>query len=536
MVGIARVLVAVSLIVVAVPAAAYAETASVADESQFLEPEPQGDGGPGPLDDAFIEPLRSSPHFAGAWVEGGVIRIGVVGDGGELGEATFDTSAAVEIVRGFRYSFVELEDEMRRLFERHRPLVGAVDEVRGRILLEFDSDTPAPTIDSQIPVDVRELDSAPSFALSDADCTTRNRCDEIRASIDVRVNTNKVTNVLCSSGGIMRSGSNYYALTAAHCGGIGATSGNLMHDDFRVGDFHSTTWTSGSTFSSDVMAFKLRQPESASRRIYQPSATHGYYDMTSWDSSVTVGEQICMSSRSYGWNCGTVSHSSITLTCSGYTLTGLMRAQGVQAVFGDSGGAMYGNGQHRGVFSCFGAGSGGFWVAGTTPSTIQSQLSLSPHSSWRPQVEMQNRNYEQPGWSSDWKMWGSGSRTRYLGGGYFGSNFIEFNCAGSSCSQYQDTTAGLNGYNPGNSFRVESYVYCNSGSACPVALAMWVNPSSTPTLAGSTSTTVSAGTWKRVSFVATIPSGVSSNQARFELYNNSSGKNIRMALPLLSRR
>ena len=159
----------------------------------------------------------------------------------------------------------------------------------------------------------------------------------------------------------------------------------------------------------------------------------------------------------------------------------------------------------------------------------------SGHVSYKPHVELRNRAFDRPAFWSDWRQGGSGQRARYSNG-YQGAWTTEFNCFTNGCSVYQDTTVGAQGYNPGDRFDLQAIVKCNSTSTCSVTLAMWIDPNVSPSLAGATSVSIAPGQWKTVSLTATVPGGVSSNQARWELYNNSgTGKNVRFSFPLMSR-
>lgn len=513
-----------------VAALALSANPAGADESEPVSAEhPELGGADQPVDDRFVAELRSDPNFAGAWIDADrVIHLAFKVQPGPI--RSLPTGVQVVIEVGRSHSFSELVVEQRRLAES----MGAdsyVDEITGEVVVELLRGDDRKIV-SSVATRVAFVDARSEFGHGNATCSGLFDCDDIRADIGIVVSTNIKTSG-CSSGGIYKQGSNYYLLTAAHCGGQGATSGTVSHNGYVIGDFHKTSWVSNST-NGDSMSFKLRQKYSASRKV-RTNDSGGYVDIVSWDSSVTTGEQVCVKTRNglKLWNCSTVTSVSQT----GCGVPGLIRSDGLFAQFGDSGSAVWGNGQHRGVFTCFQPYPVVAMIV--PPSTALGKLGASisnGHKSYKPHMELRNRNFERSSVWSDWKLQGSGQRARYSSGGKDGAWTFEFNCFVSGCSTYQDTSNGINGYNPGDKFSVEAWVKCNSSSTCSVTLAMWINPNGSASLAGATATSISSGAWKKVTMTATVPSGVSGGQARWELYNTSStGQNTRFSLPVWSR-
>ncbi len=497
-------------------------------------------------DDAFVLKLREDPNFSGAWLDTqGTIHLAFKV---YPKNDHFDTTTPVIIETGRRASFGELLAAQRSM-----AVDSYVDERTGELVLEVPSVAAAhaaerSAVQRGLPVPFRLESTAhrttPQLASGAAKCAPADNCDYFGAGASIEVFTpQKPQGVDCTSGGIIKKNGDYLLVTAAHCGGQNPGSGWVEHNGYIIGDFTYSSWQGSSTLTADVMTFKLRQQEMASRH-YNKNSSGGYVDITGWDMSVIVGEAACSNAvnahvnLSKGWKCEQVTSIAQKKTCGAITQHNYIRVNNLNSGGGDSGSPIWGNGKVRGIFNCYQYDTSTFtgitWS--TPPSAAIAKTGGSAHGSYKPHSEIRNRNFDRSSYWSDWRLQGSGQRARYSSGGKDQAWTTEFNCFTSGCSIYQDTPAGSHGYNPGNKFKVEAWVKCNAGSSCNVTLAMWTNPNGgTAHLAGATTTSISAGQWKRVTLTATVPSGGSSNQARWELYNNQTSKNVRFSLPVFSR-
>jgi streptogrisin D len=153
----------------------------------------------------------------------------------------------------------------------------------------------------------------------------------------------------CSLGFNVRSGNNYYFLTAGHCGNIASTwyansshtsvLGNTQNSSFPGNDFAIVHYTTSGT----------------------PSGTVGGQDITG-AGNATVGQTVYRRGSTTGVHSGRVTALNATVNYSEGTVRGMIQTT-VCAEGGDSGGPLYAGGTALGLTS---GGSGNCSSGGTT--------------------------------------------------------------------------------------------------------------------------------------------------------------------------
>lgn len=140
--------------------------------------------------------------------------------------------------------------------------------------------------------------------------------------------------------------------------------------------------------------------------------------------------------------------------------------------------------------------------------------------------QLQNPSFDAATPTQSWALRGaSGGAANWktYTGGYEGSRYLQFNCAGTvaGCSIYQDKNFGTH---PDHQFTVEVALRCRASVSCPVTLRLWGLDITATEAAGRSYTVPNDGVWRRYSFRGTNYSN--HLRLRWEIYNQHKSANV----------
>lgn len=167
-------------------------------------------------------------------------------------------------------------------------------------------------------------------------CSGRGNCaNPLKGGLNInRANAN------CSSGFVAKASSNYYLLTAGHCGQLDSI---WYHNNSQIGTIQKRTYSDGGF--ADAAGIKINAGQK-SNLVFHGSLT-AFFAVIGADNSTGVGDVFCLSARYVSsYDCGYVTDVSETV-CNNdpaqgdpciydYTIADAIEAQG-----GSSGGAIF---------------------------------------------------------------------------------------------------------------------------------------------------------------------------------------------------
>lgn len=210
-----------------------------------------------------------------------------------------------------------------------------------------------------------EASEAPAAAA----CNSRGDCaSPLKGGLNVNIGGEA-----CSSGFVSRDGTEYFLLSAGHCGVMGSA---WTHHSVQYGTTHRRAYYDGS--SADASAAKIVSSQK-SNRVFR--TVSNYFSVTANADGGSVGDLICLSARYLSsYDCGYIEDNYYETTYEGRTFWDQTRATSIDGQGGQSGGAIF---VLEGGFNVSAAGlmtatqQGGTYIIYSKIDNVQAELGLN---------------------------------------------------------------------------------------------------------------------------------------------------------------
>jgi hypothetical protein len=288
--------------------------------------------------------------FAGMYIDqqaGGVLKVGVVGNAtpASLSKQVDDAVPASVDVEYFqaKHSLAELE----RLHEAVNNQMESLDK-KGVTIVSVETDVK----ENVVRVGVKELNKKTealvkkAFASDAIELVESDFVDPARttwrgyleAGLEIRSSGG-----ICTSNIAARSGSAYYLISAAHCGGLGTS---FSQGGVNIGSVALRNYGN----NADVLAIRINSAY-ATNYLYLNSTRARTITSVQSVSGDFVGENVCKSGRTTGVTCGQITSTNFTTRFSDGAVHYRQRQATFYAQPGDSGGPVYYGNQSKGIVS-----------------------------------------------------------------------------------------------------------------------------------------------------------------------------------------
>lgn len=350
----------------------------------------------------------------------------------------------------------------------------------------------------------------------------------------------------CSAGLPFRSGNDAFLSTAGHCSDTSATPDQRFTSHYRDslssghGTFPRYVAYSRSTdrrndSGLDAQLFPMARDLASTTPWGETSSLNSSY----WMNGIPAGTTVEVS-RGNSYSVGSAVFDGYVSI--GTRLMGLMRSN--ITISGDSGSPWYVNrraaGNHVGLKN---------WVAPpdyqNAPRSVFDQVQVIENEfgvTYKTDSPLPERLANDRfialsgGWPTSWYALsapgGTIANAWYANTGHLDEHGVEFNCGGAAgCSVYQDVAITTNTWN-----RISAgvWVFCNSWDPCPVTLAVWGHGDSTPNAVLTDNETIQPHQTAYLWVQDQLATG-NHPLLRFQVYNSSTGRNIRISSTQLHR-
>ncbi|MDR6227285.1 S1 family peptidase [Desmospora profundinema] len=303
-----------------------------------------------PKVEAQAKKTLGKQRFAGMYIDqqaGGVLKVGVVGNAtpASLSKHVIDAvPASVDV------EYFQADHSLSKLERTHQAVnqgMKSLDQ-EGVTVVSVETDVK----ENVVRVGVKDLDKQAESRLKDrfgssvlkvvegdfADPARTTWRGYLEAGLQIQSSSG-----ICTSNIAARSGSNYYLISAAHCGGIGTafTQGGQSIGSVALRNYGN---------NADVLAIRI--PASyATNWLYINSTRQGSITSVQSTSGDRVGEAVCKSGRTTGVTCGQITSTNYTTRFSDGAVHYRQRQATFYAQPGDSGGPVYYGSQSKGIVS-----------------------------------------------------------------------------------------------------------------------------------------------------------------------------------------
>lgn len=293
--------------------------------------------------------VESDPGFGGLFIDqeaGGVLDIAATADSEASIRAMADSLAPsgakvrVRVVTNSMASLKNLKGEVREEMLGSTPLGQQINLLRvdvraNTVVAGVDKSNYTSTVQAlEDKFAGRPIRYEPADRLESAACNSRDDvCLPLRAGIAINV-----AGEVCTSNAVVFAGTNYFLMTAGHCGSVGD---NVIHHGLSIGNvtksaFHNNTY-------ADAMIIDIDNAQK-SNLLYVTSTTQRPITSRMPLNGDVVGSAVCGSGIKTMFFCGSVTDTDADGLAPGNIVILSLQICTVDVRQGDSGGPMfYGN-------------------------------------------------------------------------------------------------------------------------------------------------------------------------------------------------